>query len=226
MPRRPRVILPNVPIHIIQRGNNRQACFAVEEDFQNYLIWLKEYAEKTACHIHAFVLMINHVHLLLTADNKGSAAQLMKALGQRYVQYFNRIYHRTGTLWEGRYRSCLLQEEDYLFSCMRYIELNPVRAGMVHHAGDYPWSSYRTNAQGVASDLIQPHVLYQKLGKSNYHALFNNDLEADLVSQIRQATNGNVVLGNENFSKDISKTLGMRVTHGKAGRPKKFTEIS
>lgn len=230
MPRRPRVMLPNVPLHIIQRGNNRQPCFVAEEDYRFYLDWLQDYAAKAGCHVHAFVLMTNHVHLLLSADSSDGAGMLMKALGQRYVQYFNRIYRRSGTLWEGRFRSCLTQEEDYLLACMRYIELNPLRAGMVEHPADYRWSSYRANAQGEASALIQPHSLYLSLGsdaaarQEAYRALFRHELAPDLVDKIRQAANGNVVLGDSRFGDEIARVLGRRVTHGQAGRPKAVPE--
>ena len=140
MPRRARLTLPNIPLHLIQRGNNRQACFFADEDYRFYLDWLAEHAGKTGCQIHAYVLMTNHVHLLLSAETAQAAGALMKALGQRYVQYVNRTYQRSGTLWEGRFRSCLTQDETYLLACQRYIELNPVRAGMVAHPADYRWS--------------------------------------------------------------------------------------
>jgi len=227
MSRRARIMLPNVPVHIIQRGNNRQVCFVADEDYPCYLDWLKEYAGKTGCHVHAFVLMSNHVHLLLTADRLDSAGQLMKALGQRYVQYFNRTYRRSGTLWEGRFRSCLLQDEAYLLNCMRYIELNSVRAGMVDHLGNYPWSSYRANAQGEPSGLVEPHGLYNRLAEELsgcqlvYRELFRYALEPGFVDQVRHATNRNVVLGNDRFGEEIAKMLGKRVTHGNAGRPRK-----
>ncbi|MEN8260558.1 MAG: transposase [Pseudomonadota bacterium] len=183
MPRRPRLMLPNVPVHVIQRGNNRHVCFVADEDYKFYLNWLTEYAGKTGCHIHAFVLMTNHVHLSLTAERLEGTGQLMKALGQRYVQYFNRTYRRSGTLWEGRFRSCLLQDEAYLLSCMRYIELNPVRAGMVDHPGEYQWSSYEANAQGEPSGLVKPHALYDRLAEERserqmtYRELFRYALE-------------------------------------------------
>ncbi len=131
MPRRPRLSLPNVPLHIIQRGNNRQACFFADEDYRCYLYWLAEYANKSGCRVHAYVLMTNHVHLLISINRADAAGALMKTLGQRYVQYINLVYQRSGTLWEGRFRSCLIQEETYLLACQRYIELNPVWAGMV-----------------------------------------------------------------------------------------------
>jgi len=150
MPRRARIALPNVPVHLIQRGNNRQPCFFADEDYRRYLDWLTEYAGKTGCRIHSYVLMTNHVHLLISADRADAGGALMKLLGQRYVQYVNRVYRRSGTLWEGRFRSCLVQAEDYLLGCQRYIELNPVRANMVAHPAEYRWSSYRANAQGEA----------------------------------------------------------------------------
>ncbi|MCL2887459.1 MAG: transposase, partial [Betaproteobacteria bacterium] len=137
MPRRPRVVLPNLPLHLIQRGNNRQVCFITDEDCRAYLGCLSEYADAAGCRIHAHVLMTNHVHLLVSPPHGEAIGKMMKALGQRYVQYINRTYYRSGTLWEGRYRSCLMQAENYLLACQRYIELNPVRAGMVRHPAEY-----------------------------------------------------------------------------------------
>lgn len=226
MPRRSRIILPNVPQHIIQRGNNRAVCFYADEDYCKYLEWLKEYADKTACHIHAYVLMTNHVHLLISSDKPGAIGSMMKALGQRYVQYINRTYKRSGTLWEGRYKSCPIQAETYLLTCQRYIELNPVRANMVEHPAEYKWSSYRINAQDDSSDLISPHMIYEQLGredqerKSAYRELFRYQLEPKLVDEIRQATNGNYVLGDTRFAQQIADALGRRVLPGKPGRPR------
>ena len=142
MPRRARLALPNVSLHIIQRGNNRQACFFADEDYRFYLDWLTEHAAKTGCQIHAYVLKTNHVHLLISTDRADSSGALMKALGQRYVQYVNRTYRRSGTLWEGRFRSCPTQEETYLLACQRYIEMNPVHAGMVSFATTSPHPRY------------------------------------------------------------------------------------
>ncbi len=230
MPRRPRLILPNVPLHLIQRGNNRQVCFAADEDYRFYLDWLKEYADKTGCQIHAYVLMTNHVHLLLSSPTSDAAGALMKALGQRYVQYFNRTYRRSGTLWEGRFRSCLTQQESYLLACQRYIELNPVRAGMVEHPGEYRWSSYRANAQGEDNPFIQPHELFLALGQgvearqAAYRELFRYELEPNVVDEIRKATNGNFALGDARFGEQIAAVLGRRVLRGKAGRPRKLPE--
>ena len=227
MPRRSRLVVPKIPLHIIQRGNNRQACFYGESDYIFYLDCLLEYSQKTNCTIHAYVLMTNHVHLLLTPRDKDSVSHLMKRLGQRYVQYVNRTYRRSGTLWEGRFRSCIAQEDNYLLHCQRYIELNPVRAEMVEHPADYRWSSYRRNAQGEKNKVLTPHYMYEKLGvtetvrQTSYRELFRYKLESGLIDEIRKATNGNFVLGNGRFKEEISKTLGRRVKPGKAGRPVK-----
>ena len=189
MPRRPRLMLPDTPLHVIQRGNNRQACFFADEDYHFYLDWLGEYAGKSGCRIHAYVLMTNHVHLLLSAEGAEGAGALMKALGQRYVQYVNRTYRRSGSLWEGRFRSSLTQEEHYLLACQRYIELNPVRAGMVEHPGEYRWSSYRANAQGEESPLLTRHETFLALGgdaesrQAAYRELFRHELELGMVDR-------------------------------------------
>ncbi|NDY72942.1 transposase [Desulfobacter hydrogenophilus] len=226
MPRRPRIVVPNIPLHIIQRGNNKQACFFADNDYLFYLQWLEEYALTSGCLIHAYVLMTNHVHLLLTPKSNSSTGNLLKRLGQRYVQYINRTYRRTGTLWEGRYRSCLVQEEKYLLTCQRYIELNPVRAGIVEHPGEFKWSSYRHNGQGEMSGFITPHILYQSLGETNnqqqttYRGLFRYELEPDEIDQIRKATNGNFALGTKRFQNEISIIVGRRAFPGKAGRPR------
>jgi putative transposase len=230
MPRRARLALPNVPLHLIQRGNNRQACFFSDEDCRFYLEWLNEYARKTGCRIHAYVLMSNHVHLLLSAERAAAVGMLMKALGQRYVQYVNRTYRRSGTLWEGRFRSCLTQDEAYLLACQRYIELNPVRAEMVTHPAEYRWSSYRANAQGEPDALLSVHPLYAALGidavsrQAAYRELFRFELEPGLVDEIRRATNGNFALGNSRFTDEIAAALGRRVTPGQSGRPRKVIE--
>lgn len=227
MPRRPRLALPNVPLHIIQRGNNRQACFFAEEDYRFYLDWLREYADKAGCRIHAYVLMTNHVHLLISAERPKSPGALMKALGQRYVQYVNRTYRRSGTLWEGRFRSCLTQEDDYLLACQRYIELNPVRADMAEHPAEYRWSSYLGNAQGEPDALLKPHAMYLALGRDEasraaaYRELFRYALEPGLVDEIRRATNGNYALGNATFAAQVAAALGRRATPGKSGRPRR-----
>ena len=231
MPRRARLYLPGVPLHIIQRGNNRQACFFADEVYRFYLDWLGVYAAKVHCRVHAYVLMTNHVHLLISSDEPEGVGRLMKALGQRYVQYVNRTYQRSGTLWEGRFRSCLTQDETYLLACMRYIELNPVRAGMVAHPGEYRWSSYRANAQGEEERLITPHLVFASLATAGcsasavYRELFRFELEPGLVDEIRKATNGNFALGDQRFASQIGAAMGRRVVPGKAGRPRKAAPV-
>lgn len=225
MPRLPRLKLPNTPLHIIQRGNNRSVCFVSDEDCHFYLDHLAEISAKVGVAIHAYVLMTNHVHLLATPQDVDGASQLMKRLGQRYVQHFNRAYRRTGTLWEGRFRSCVVGEEAYFLGCHRYIELNPVRAGMVAHPGEYRWSSYGANAQGEASALIRPHPLYGALGltdeerRATYRELFRHELDPGLVDEIRRATHGGLVLGSERFAQEVALLAGRRTQRGKAGRP-------
>lgn len=227
MPRRPRTILPGVPLHVIQRGNNRQTCFFSERDRRTYLDLLGDYAVTSGCALHAYVLMPNHVHLLLTPEQAGSAAQLMKRLGQRYVQHVNRSYQRSGTLWEGRFRSCLVQEERYLLACYRYIELNPRRAGLAAQPDDFPWSSYRANGLGEADALLTPHPLYLALGsdaparQDAYRGLCREGLAPDLVDELRAATNGNFALGDACFHDRAAAALGHRVTRARAGRPRK-----
>lgn len=232
MPRRARLNLPGIPWHIIQRGNNRSACFYAEDDYRRYLDTLQEMAEKYQCAVHAYVLMTNHVHLLLTPERPDSTGLLMKHLGQRYVQYVNRTYRRSGTLWEGRFRSCLAQSEDYVLTCYRYIELNPVRADMVRHPRDYRWSSYRANAEGLTDPVVTPHDEYRRLGRNGqerqdiYRGLFKAHLDPECITAIRTATNGNYVLGNSRFQEEIGRMLRQRATPGKSGRPPQRGERS
>lgn len=232
MPRRARIALAGVPLHIIQRGNNRQACFFTDDDYRFYLDLLSQCVQHAGCAVHAYVLMTNHVHLLLTPREADAAGRLMKLLGQRYVQHVNRLYRRSGTLWEGRFRSCIVQDEAYLLGCSRYIELNPVRAGMVAHPAEYPWSSYRANAQGEANGLVEVHQLYAALGRraqerqEAYRELFRHGIEPGLVDEIRRATNGNFALGNECFVNEVAAALGRRAVPGTLGRPRKQIEPS
>ena len=227
MPRRPRISLSGIPHHIIQRGNNRSACFYSDADYQCYLDWLAAYAAEYHCRIHAYVLMTNHVHLLLTPATAQGVSHLMKRLGQRYVQYINRTYQRSGTLWEGRFRSCLVNEEHYLLGCYRYIELNPVRAGMVAHPAAYRWCSYRANAMGEHIEWLEPHPMYLALGHTPavrqlaYRELFRDQLDSGLADQIRHATNGNYALGSERFRQQVATVLSRRVSPGLPGRPRK-----
>ena len=201
MPRPRRNVLPSVPLHIIQRGNNRLPCFAGRNDYLVYLDMLREYTVDCDCALHAYVLMTNHVHLLLSPGADDSASMMMQRLGTRYVGYFNRRHGRTGTLWEGRFRSSLVQDDRYLMICHRYIELNPIRAGMAEAPSDYPWSSHLANAFGQQNMLLTPHSVYTRLGsdpvtrQSAYRELFREALSDEALDQVRQAGNGNRPLG-------------------------------
>ena len=222
MPRRSRLNLPGIPWHIIQRCNNRAVCFCAEEDYRRYLDDLGEQSRRFGCDVHAYVLMTNHVHLLLTPEKTDSVPRMMKHLGQGYVQYFNRAYRRSGTLWEGRFRSCLTQSEDYVLACYRYIELNPVRAGMVRHPRDYRWTSYHANAEGKHHSLITAHDEYLRLAgdpdtrRQAYRELFKARMEPKTIEQIRQATNGNYALGNRRFEQEVAAALGRRAVRGQS----------
>lgn len=230
MPRRPRIHLDGVPLHIVQRGHNRQPCFFAEEDYHTYLHWLGEALSKEQCELHAYVLMTNHVHLLLTPRQAESVPRLIIALGRRYVQYINTTYKRTGTLWDSRYKSSLIHAETYLLACQRYIELNPVRAAMVEDPSYYRWSSYRSNALGQANSLITPHPLYLALGsteqerQSAYRALFRPQLDRDAIDNIRLALSQNQPIGNERFYAEIEKMTGQRREGKPRGRPRLVRE--
>ncbi len=225
MPRRPRIKLADIPQHIVQRGINREPCFFAEEDYHCYLHWLQKSAADWHCAIHAYVLMTNHVHLLVTSKKPDGIAKMMQSIGRRYVQYINRSYHRTGSLWEGRFKSSLVQEEEYLLTCMRYIELNPVRANMVNDPAQYRWSSYRRNGLGQADERITPHPLYLELGKGDgirqeaYRALFRSELDDAALSDIRLALAQGQPLGSERFSEIMCAAVGVRRTQRRPGRP-------
>lgn len=222
MPRLPRFVIPGQPQHVIQRGNNRTNIFGAKGDYRYYLEKLLAASEKHLCAIHAYVLMTNHVHLLVTPQSEDGIGKMMQMLGRYYVQYFNYCYKRTGTLWEGRYRATLIDSEQYLLTCMRYIELNPVRAqGMVEHPSEYPWSSYRFNALGDEDALVTPHREYKQLGtddeerQSAYRQLFKARIPELTLNEIRKATNKAWVLGSERFIRRVEKKLD-RPAHGMA----------
>ncbi len=201
MPRHARFLIPGVATHVIQRGNNRSQCFYQDTDYAYFLKHLEKQASQHGCAIHAYCLMTNHIHLLLTPKRRDSLGGLMKALGQRYAQYVNRTYERTGTLWEGRYRSGMMKDEAHVLCCYRYIELNPVRAGMVKLPEQYRWSSYHANAIGVRNTLMTGHANYVRMGQTDdercqaYRELCSRQLEAGLVENIRKATRGNAAAG-------------------------------
>lgn len=221
MPRQPRFVLSGVATHVVQRGNNRAACFLEEGDYRVYLAQLRELAKKLHCSVHAYCLMTNHVHLLLTPDSAAACAALMRDLGQRYVQYFNRRHERSGTLWEGRFRSCITESARYVFACYRYIELNPVRAGMVVHPSQYPWSSYAANCGDRPDALVSPHSVFESLGRDNYRRLVDEAIDARLLSEIRAATNGGYPLASDGFKSAVLQPLGRKLEPGLPGRPSK-----
>lgn len=228
MPRRPRIHLPGLPIHLVQRGHNRDACFFAEEDFQAYRDWLAEALKKSGCSLHAYVFMTNHVHLLLTPPNAEAVSQLMISLGRRYVQYINKTYRRTGTLWDSRYKSSLVHADEYLLLCQRYIELNPVRASMVDDPALYRWSSYRANGLGQTDDLLTPHALYLDLDKGDaprlaaYRALFRPELGDEALADIRLALNQGQPLGKGGFLDTVERMIGRRCEVRPRGRPAKL----
>ncbi len=213
MARLSRYVLPGYPQHVIQRGNNRQAIFADEEDQAYFLELLRSGAGKCGCDIHAYVLMNNHIHLLMTPSDGGGIGRLFQHLGRYYVPYFNRQYGRTGTLWEGRYKATLIDAESYLLTCTRYIELNPVRGKIVKHPKDYPASSYRANAKGRADGIVTPHPVYDALGPDSaarqaaYRQLFRRRIGEPTLDEIRAATNKGWVLGTDRFRKNVEQML-------------------
>ncbi|MBX3665742.1 MAG: transposase [Burkholderiales bacterium] len=226
MPRRPRVHLDGVPLHIVQRGHNREPCFFAEEDYSSYLHWLGEALAGAECELHAYVLMTNHVHLLLTPRKAEAVPKLLISLGRRYVQYINRSYRRTGTLWDSRYKSSLIQPETYLLACQRYIELNPVRAAMVNDPAHYRWTSYRANGLGQTDARLGPHPLYRALGRDDkerqaaYRALFRVHLDREAIDDIRLALNQNQPVGDSRFYAKIKQMTGIRHEARPRGRPR------
>jgi len=221
MARQIRTIVADMPVHVIQRGNNRMECFRDEHDYLVYLALVAESARTHACAIHSYCLMTNHVHMLLTPRTASSCGSFMHGISHRYAHYFNRKYSRTGTLWEGRFRSCLVQSAHYVLACHRYIELNPVRAGIVKDPGDYRWSSYQANTSGAPDPLVMRHSEIASLGASQYRRLFLDALSADLLRDIREATSGGYPLATESFKEEVVAITGRKVAPGKPGRPAK-----
>ena len=227
MPRKPRFFLPDIPVHIVQRGRSREPVFFEEDDYHAYLRWLAEAAARYECAIHAYTLMTNHTHILATPKGKHGISQMMQYVGRCYVPYINHTYGTSGSLWEGRFKASLVHDEQYLLTCMRYIELNPVRAALVKSPAHYRWSSYRANAQGKVNNIITPHPRYAKLANTRsgrieaYKALFKAHLDDEQLIEIRDALQTGTPLGNELFREKIEKKLKSKVGQARRGRPKR-----
>ena len=225
MARLPRLTLPGYPHHIIQRGNNRQAIFLSSGDRQFLLDLLKENATKFGVAIHAYVLMTNHFHVLATPSSATALPQMMQAVGRRYVRLFNDSNHRSGTLWEGRYKSTLIQADRYLLACMVYIDLNPVRAGLAAQAADFPWSSHAHYAGLRVDELITPHPLFWTLGntpfarEAAYAQLVQAGVSNQDLSDLTQSALRGWALGEGSYVSDLQKQTNRRVVRAFAGRP-------
>jgi putative transposase len=219
-----------MPIHLVQRGVVRQACFFDGADRRACLDDLAKIAADVGCAIHACVLMTNHVHLLLTPTSAEGPARLMNRLGRRHVRRINDLHRRTGTLWEGRFRSCVTDSDAYVLACHRYIELNPVRAGIVPDPRDYPWSSHRGNLGGAPAGILTPQASYLALGPDResrgvaYAALFEGGRATETVDQIRRATATNAPFATPRSQAQIEAMLGWRVAPLPKGRPRKTRE--
>ena len=225
MPRKRRFYQPGVPVHVFQRGHNKAAVFFDDQDYLAYLRFLKASADALGCLVHAYVLMTNHVHLLITPMAANDISFLFQGIGRHFVPYINKTYQRRGSLWEGRHKGHILESEDYFLICMRYIEMNPVRAGMVEHPAQYRWSSYAANAQGIDNAIIQPHEVYLSLGKTPearqaaYRGLFTTAIHPDELELIRASLHSGTPLGNDRFKQQIESVVGSSVGFSQRGRP-------
>ena len=230
MARLGRYFFDDQPLHVIQRGNNRQAIFFCDEDYRLYRDWLSQAAAQYGVAVHAYVLMTNHVHLLATPLKPESLPRMMQSVGRRYVRSVNIRYRRTGTLWEGRYRAAPIDSDAHFLACSRYIELNPVRAGIAAAPAAYPWSSYHRLAGRALDALVTEHDLYVALGagpaerRSAYAALFRHQLDSGFIDELRAATNGGWAFGPDRFKREIAEAMGRRVMPLPAGRKPKARE--
>lgn len=229
MPRKPRFFVSGAPVHAVQRGHNRSAVFFDDFDYLEYLRCLKQAADNCGCAVHAYALMSNHVHLLLTPERADSVGCLFQSVGRHYVRHINQTYQRHGGLWEGRYKCNVVESQAYLLSCMRYIEMNPVRAGMVDHPAKYRWSSYASNALGASNAVLTNQAEYAALGRSPeerqlvYRGLFDVRHDAVELALLRDALQTGTPLGNEKFKSEIEATLNLKVGFARRGRPQKST---
>jgi len=225
MSRMPRFFLPGLPLHVIQRGNNRSDTFRCSEDFDFYVACAAHASRRHDVAIHAYVLMTNHVHLLVTPSSPSSVPKMMQAIGRVYVSYFNSVHGRTGTLWEGRYKAAIVDDETYVLTCMRYIELNPVRAGLVSAPDEYRWSSYRVNAWGAHDAFVDPHDAFRQLGHSPaerraaYRELFRQAIPESTLNAIRDATQNAWALGDAIFRRNVTMR-SRRAERLPMGRPR------
>ena len=227
MPRMARLVLPNYPHHVVQRGHNKQVVFVDASDFEHYLTNLRELKRSLAVKVYAFCLMTNHVHLLLDpGDDPMALAKLMKVLAARTTRYRNRLEGRTGTLWESRYRSSIVQNDTYLLACTRYIELNPIRARMVAHPRDYPWSSFNTRFNTTpGADWLDETPCFEAAGlapeekRARYVALIEQGIPTSEIQLIRNALQRGQLTGNSVFVDEIEKITGLRITNRGRGRP-------
>lgn len=224
MPRRRRPYCSDIPCHVTQRGNNRNTCFLKAEDFRFYLHCLTRACERFGVSLHAYVLMTNHVHLLMTPTSSAGISAVIQSVGRRYVPYFNHLYHRTGTLWEGRHHGSIVEADRYLLACMRYIELNPVRAGLANAAMDYPWSSHRQNAGLEAPTKIVAHAVFGTFGDTfeercrRYRDWVDEGCSVQELRQIRGATLFSSVLGEKTFRSRVEDALNTRFASANRGR--------
>jgi putative transposase len=227
MARLPRLYVEGCPQHIVQRGNNRDVCFYREADYAFYLQQLQQAAEKYQVSVHAYVLMTNHVHLLATPATRDGISRMIQGLGRSYVRYINITYQRTGTLWEGRFKSALVDSEKYFLIVSRYIELNPVRAAMVVHPGEYPWSSYRANGMGIDIALVTEHPAYMALGEtpasriSHYRQFVEEQVAEIELDEVRLCTNKEWVIGSEKFRSQIQAANDRRCKRSNWGGDRK-----
>lgn len=237
MARLPRFDIPGYAQHVIQRGINRNRIFFGQQDYLYYLSCLRDMTARDGIDIHAYALLPNHVHLLVTPRHKGVLSRAMQTLGRKYVRYVNQRHRRTGTLWDGRFRSTVVDDGEYFLTCQRYIELNPVRMSLVRLPGSYPYSSFRYYVVGEPDDLVTPHEAYLNLAgteerrRSVYRSLFDKPLNMDIVKELRRGTNQGWAVGRDTFKKKVEAAARRRAVpkprggrRPGAGRPRKEAE--
>jgi len=233
MPRMARIVVPNTPHHIVQRGHNKQTVFVSDDDYRYYLANLFEWKERLSCKVYGWCLMTNHIHLIINpGEDVDSLGLLMKRLAAKQTRFVNRLEDRTGSLWEGRYKSCPIQTDEYLLACCRYVDLNPVRAHMVANPEDYRWSSYRTKIGLTQNKILDVDACYFGLGQtlaqrqSRYRQWVMQDTSESELTMIREASKHSQPIGSTQFATEIEEKLGVRVSLNKPGRPRKLLEVN